>query len=380
MKICAIICEYNPFHNGHLYQLQEAKRLSGADALLCIMSGNFVQRGEAAIMEKRTRAKHAVLAGADVVVELPVHFATSNAELFAKGAIHLLSSIPDVDTLCFGAENTDTETFLKAAKLLNDEPEAVSSTIKELTANGISYAKARAIAYAPYLPDGFLIAPNTILGVEYTRAILSKSAPIRILPIARRGSGYKDAHITAGYASATAIRAAVESGSPYAHALPDFVSKDMPDALSNGLERLEKLALLQRSPAEIATVCDCTEGLENAFKKAAELPASLTETLTSPRYTSARIRRIALQNLLCITEAQTRSYLTSSLYLRVLAVKKARKDVLSALGVANFPALLRGRDGEQLSAEARQCYERDLFAEKIYRLIYPVSEGKDIFW
>ena len=107
MKICAIICEYNPFHNGHLYQLREAKRLSEADVVLCIMSGNFVQRGEAAILDKFTRAKHAVWAGADAVIELPSVFATSNAELFAKGAIHILSSIPEVSTLCFGCENAD---------------------------------------------------------------------------------------------------------------------------------------------------------------------------------------------------------------------------------------------------------------------------------
>ena len=116
MKFCGIICEYNPFHNGHLYQLQEAKKRSGADALLCIMSGNFVQRGEAAVLDKFTRAKHAVKAGADIVIELPALFATSNAELFAKGAISLLSAIPSVSTLCFGAENADKTAFLLAAR------------------------------------------------------------------------------------------------------------------------------------------------------------------------------------------------------------------------------------------------------------------------
>ena len=119
MKFCSIICEYNPFHNGHLYQLQEAKRRSGADALLCMMSGNFVQRGEAAVLNKFTRAKHAVQAGADIVVELPTVFATSNAELFAKGAISILSAIPCVSSLCFGAENADGNSFLRAADLLN---------------------------------------------------------------------------------------------------------------------------------------------------------------------------------------------------------------------------------------------------------------------
>ena len=124
MKIYAIICEYNPFHNGHLYQLQKAREL-GADAILCIMSGNFVQRGEASVMDKYTRAKHAVMAGADIVIELPTVFATSNAELFAKGAVKLLSSIPNVSNLCFGAENADKNAFLSTAQLLQNEPEEI---------------------------------------------------------------------------------------------------------------------------------------------------------------------------------------------------------------------------------------------------------------
>ena len=123
MKICAIICEYNPFHNGHLYQLNLARELSGADAVLCIMSGNFVQRGENAILDKYTRAKHALKAGADIVIELPTVFATSPAELFATGAIHILSSIPAVKTLCFGAENADNrrKNFLKRRGQVCDE-------------------------------------------------------------------------------------------------------------------------------------------------------------------------------------------------------------------------------------------------------------------
>ena len=160
MKICAIICEYNPFHNGHLYQLMEAKRQSGADAILCIMSGNFVQRGEAATMDKFTRAKHAVLAGADAVIELPTVFACSNAELFAKGALSILSSIPAVSTLCFGAETADKAAFLLAARYLNNEPKEVSEKIKELISTGVSYAKARANAWAGFLPLDWFIANN----------------------------------------------------------------------------------------------------------------------------------------------------------------------------------------------------------------------------
>ena len=118
MKICAIICEYNPLHNGHLWQIREAKEHSNADAVLCIMSGDFVQRGETALLDKFTRAKHAVLAGADAVIQLPTVFATANAELFARGAIRILSSIPAVKTLSFGAENPDKTAFKLAARYL----------------------------------------------------------------------------------------------------------------------------------------------------------------------------------------------------------------------------------------------------------------------
>ncbi len=379
MKICAIICEYNPFHNGHLYQLREAKRLSGADFLLCIMSGNFVQRGENAVLEKHVRAKHAVLAGADVVVELPTPFATSNAELFAKGAISILRTIPAVNLLCFGAENANKPDFFSCANALNDEPIEVSKKIKALTADGYGYARARAEAWTGILTDGMLSSPNNILGIEYARAILSQNANIDILPIIRLGNDYNDDRLTGVLSSATAIRTAIEQGSSYQNALPDFVEKDLSQSLPNGLDLLEKYALLSTPTEEIARVCDCVEGLENAFKKAALLPAHLEETLTSPRYTSARIRRIALQNLLKIDEILIRKCLNAPLYLRILAIKKQNKELLSLLSESPLPLLIRGRDGARLEGIAKECYEKDLFAEKVYSLLSNATIPKDIF-
>ncbi len=379
MKICAIICEYNPFHNGHLYQLQAAKRLSGADALLCVMSGNFVQRGEAAIIEKFTRAKHAVLAGADAVVELPTVYATSNAELFARGAIHLLAAIPEVTTLCFGAENADKRSFLTSAKLLNDEPAEISEKIKGATAAGLSYAKARAEAWSNILPEGLLTAPNAILGVEYTRAILKENVGIDILPIRRIGNGYKDNVLNGEYASATAIRSAICAQTDLRDKLPEFVKKDLPKALENRLDGLEKLAILQNSPQKLAAVCDCTEGLENAFKKATENSATLVDTLTSTRYTSSRIRRIALQNLLNIKETLIRENLRNQPYLRVLAAKKERKELMTALSKANAKIIVNARDGELLGGIQKDAFNIDLYAEKVYGLLYPTSKNKEIF-
>ena len=379
MKICAIICEYNPFHNGHLYQLQEAKRRSGADALLCIMSGNFVQRGEAAIMDKYTRAKHAVLAGADAVVELPTVFATSNAELFAKGGIKLLSSIPAVTTLCFGAEKENKNAFLQAATLLNNEPKEVSDAIKALVKTGVSYAKARAIAYQDLLDNELINSPNNILGIEYTRALLAMQSGVEILPIQRVGGGYKENELQQEFSSATAIRSAIENGTPIDKQLPAFVEKDLPKRLCERLETLEKYALLSKNRADIAKTCDCTEGLENALQKTAESGEPLVETLTSARYTASRIRRIALQNLLNIEENLIRDCLQSPLYLRVLAVKKERSDVLSALGESDYPIIARAHDENCLLGAAKRSFERDTFAEKTYSLLYPQKTNKNIF-
>ena len=379
MKICAIICEYNPFHNGHLHQLREAKRLSGADRVLCIMSGNFVQRGEAAIMDKFTRAKHAVLAGADAVIELPTVFATSNAELFAKGAIKLLSSIPAVTTLCFGAENADKSALLNAAMLLNDEPQEISAKIKELTAMGMSYAKARAMAWEGVLPEALLASPNNILGLEYTRAILSFNANIDILPIPRIGGSYNDEELRANYSSASAIRLAIAQKENCEGNVPDFVVKDFPIELENSLETLEKYSLLATPTEKIAAVCDCSEGLENALKKAAENSTSLVKSLTSARYTSSRIRRIALQNLLNISESLIRNGLKNPLYLRVLAVKNTEKDILSVLSQSPYPILARPRDASALFGIAEEVFAVDAFAEKVYGLLYKQEKNIDIF-
>ena len=379
MKICAIICEYNPFHNGHLHQLREAKRLSGADAVLCIMSGNFVQRGEAAIMSKFARAKHAVLAGADAVIELPTIFATSNAELFAKGAIKILSSIPSVTTLCFGAEIADKDAFIHAAKLLNNEPEEISTKIKTLTSTGISYAKARTEAWKDVLSDELLSSPNNILGIEYTRAILSFNSQIDILPIPRIGSGYNEENLHENYSSASAIRLAIFEKKDIEGNLPDFVQKDLPNTVENNLETLKKYALLSNSTEKIASICDCSEGLENALKKAAESSASLTESLTSARYTSSRIRRIALQNLLNIDEKLIRNGLSNPLYLRILAVKNPAKDLLSSLSESPYPIIARPRDTNVLSGCAKEVFTIDEFAEKVYGLLYKQEKNIDIF-
>ena len=371
MKICAIICEYNPFHNGHLHHIRQAKTLSNADALVCIMSGNFVQRGESAIMEKRHRAKHAVLAGADAVVELPVIFATSNAELFAKGAVKILSAIPSLTHLCFGAENANADVFLRSAKILNDEPMEISAKIKDLTAQGYSYAKAKTEAFKDLIPAEFLENPNNLLGLEYTRAILSYHSKIQILPIQRLGCGYADTHAQENFSSATAIRKAIQAKDfPILKTnLPSFVYDDLTEISITSLQPLLKYAILQKNSKEIAKVCDCTEGLENAFKRVAEENVEQIESaLTSARYTTSRIRRIALQNLLNIQKQDILSALENPLYLRLLAIKKENVALLSELGKSAYPLLVKNSDEQKLDGVALEIYQKEKFADRVYSI------------
>ena len=380
MKICAIICEYNPFHNGHRYLLQKAKELSAADAILCLMSGNFVQRGEAAVLEKHQRAKHALLCGADMVLELPTIFATSNAEIFAKGAISLLSKIPDVTHLAFGAELADKNAFLASAKALLTEPDCVSKTVKELTASGVGYAKAISQARASVATKELFESPNNILGIEYTKAILEQHSTIEILPIQRLGSGYSDTQLSNQFASATAIRTAVFENpqNDLSMYLPDCVMYDLKDFKKVNLDLYEKLSILQKSPQQIAETLDCTEGLENAFLKAATERDTLEAQLCSPRYTSARIRRIALQNLLGIKETLIRQALSSPLYLTPLAYKK-NTELLSALSKSDIPFLSSGKAKGTLSSVALECYQLDELASKIFAALNNTKAENPIF-
>ncbi len=371
MKICAIICEYNPFHNGHEYLLKQAKELSGADAILCIMSGNFVQRGEGAILEKHERAALAVEHGADMVIELPTVFATSNAEIFARGAVSILSKIPQVTHLCFGVEYGTKEDFLKAAKLLANEPPEVSEAVKALTAKGMSYAAALTQARQELLQENLLSSPNNILGLEYTKAIIASQANIEILPVTRVGGKYHDKELHERFPSATAIRKAYaeENRECLKAILPDTLYAALENANVIDLSTAEKLAILNVDAATFATTLDCNEGLENAFKKAALLPDDLETTLTSARYTASRIRRIALQNLLGIRKDLIFKYLSSALYIRPLAYKAEQKELLSILSQSQLPFLACGKDKENLDGVAAECFAKDLLAENVYTIL-----------
>lgn len=208
MKAVGLITEYNPFHNGHLYHLNKAMELTGADISVAVMSGDFVQRGELAVLDKYTRASMALNSGVNLVVELPVNYAVSSAESFAAGALKVLDYIK-ADSIAFGSESGNIERLSKLAHILCDNEDTLYKEISKYTANGISYAAARQ-KVVEKLTDkdtaAMLTSSNNILAVEYLKAIIKNNYAIKPYTIKRQGDSYNDTDIRSEYASATALR------------------------------------------------------------------------------------------------------------------------------------------------------------------------------
>lgn len=208
MKAVGLVTEYNPFHNGHLYHLNKAMDLTGADISVAVMSGDFVQRGEPAVLDKYTRASMALNSGVNLVVELPVNYAVSSAESFAAGALKVLDYIK-ADSIAFGSESGNIERLSKLAHILCDNEDTLYKEISKYTANGISYAAARQKTVEKLTDKdtaAMLTSSNNILAVEYLKAIIKNNYAIKPYTIKRQGDDYNDTDIRSDYASATALR------------------------------------------------------------------------------------------------------------------------------------------------------------------------------
>lgn len=214
MKAVGLVTEYNPFHNGHLYHLNKAMELTGADISVAVMSGDFVQRGEPAVLDKYTRASMALNSGVNLVVELPVNYAVSSAESFAAGALKVLDYIK-ADSIAFGSESGDVERLSKLAHILCDNEDALYKEISKYTANGISYAAARQKTVEKLTDKdtgAMLTSSNNILAVEYLKAIIKNNYAIKPYTVQRQGDSYNDTDIRSEYASATALRENLKNG------------------------------------------------------------------------------------------------------------------------------------------------------------------------
>lgn len=373
MKVLGIVAEYNPFHNGHLYHLEQSKAACGADCAVCVMSGNFIQRGEPALAEKRARAEMALRAGIDLVLELPVVYAMSSAEYFAHASVKILDSLGAVDFLSFGSEAGSLDALDAIAEVLVREPPEFTEPLKKSLSEGLSYPSAREAALracfqalkAPAVKaEDIMKNSNNILGIEYLKALKRIRSGITPFTVKRSGNSYNTGLLTGSISSATAIRRHIAQNPG------DSCLKGLDNALPpSSLEILEREFRLGKGPVfpgsfspillsclrrmtvdEIRDLPYVSEGLENRIKEAAENTLSLeglTDAIGTRRYTDTRIRRVLFSLLTGMKgwEFDRFNEAGGPQYIRILGFsEKGRKLLSAARKKALLPIITKAAD------------------------------------
>ena len=399
-KVLGIVGEYNPFHNGHLYHLEESKKMTSSNYTVAVISGNFTQRGSTAIIDKWSRAEMAIKNGVDLVIELPVLYTTSSAENFADGAIKILDSLKVVDYISFGAETSDIDILNNFADILYKEPLKYRSFLTHELKKGISFPKARENALLMYLNGNrkfinVLSSPNNILGIEYIKALKKHKSNIKPISIARFETGYNDVTYSGNIASATAIRNIVKNGGFEAlrKLLPNSSYSVLIDNIKQGhivpdLSVFEKQIIYNlRSmyPEEISELAEVSEGLEHSLKNAADSCNTLEELLgkiKSKRYTSTRLQRILLYSLLNITKKDIELSKRTMPYIRVLGLNKRGKFLISEIAKAN-PKLeivtsVKKFVDKTTNKNMKSMIEKDIWATDVYTLGYQFDSSSNL--
>lgn len=383
MKIYATVAEYNPLHLGHLKHIEYMKNFLHADKIIVLMSGNFTQRGEPAVLNKYKRAKQAVIAGADLVIELPTVFATANAETFACGAINVLHGLGVADGLCFGVESGEKQDYISLAYAMNNESKEFKKALKERLNLGEGFAKARFEAVKSLggeYDESLISSPNNILGLEYTKALLKKDTLIDIFPMKREGD-HNDVTLKKGVTSATSIRNVIKTArlKKLKKCLPPYVYQDL-TPYPFAFDKMIMTKLITEPTENIKEISDCTEGLENRIKalsKDNRTVDQLVARASTKRYTAARIRRILVSNLLGITDDLVQDCLNSNLYAKVLAVSKDDKDLIAEISKkGTIPLITRKSDADSLKKTAAACFEKDVLANELYNLAADEKENE----
>ena len=327
MKIVSIICEYNPLHLGHKKQIDTIRSFCDDAAVVCLMSGNFVQRGAPAIIDKSVRAKAAILAGADLVLELPTEYALSSAEGFAAGGVSILGGFSDY--LCFGAENADPEALMTTARLLRSDE--FQPRLRAALESGRSFPAARQQALEEMGLEGSLLtSPNNILAVEYCKAILAQKCRMQPMPI-HRGGSYHDERPDDENPSATALRRLMLSGQDWDRWVPETARTQLAAAPLHTLEAGERTILGKlrtMSDEEFEALPYGSEGLWRKFMHACRSQATVEEIIAatkSKRYTRTRLDRMVMCAFLGLTAEDLR---TPAPYTRVLAFNDRGRAVL----------------------------------------------------
>ena len=352
-NVLAVIAEYNPFHNGHLYQFQKAKKDTDSKYSIAILGGNFTQRGSTSVIDKWSKAQMALDNGFDLVVELPLLYSISSAENFAEGAIKLLDSMKVVDFLSFGTETDDLQILDKIATILYEEPKAFKSLLSIELKKGISFPKARSNALMMYLKDiqkytNILSSPNNILAIEYLKALKKYKSIIKPYSIQRFEADYNSNEVTGNIASSTAIRNIIKDDNIplLKKLLPESSFSILFENIKNGhivsdLSIFEKeiiYNLRKMDINEIKDLPDVSEGLEHLIKKAADSCNTLNDLLnmiSTKRYTKTRLQRILLYSLIGISKNDMDMSKKVYPYMRVLAFNDKGKFLVSEIAKAN---------------------------------------------
>ncbi|MCI9485732.1 MAG: nucleotidyltransferase [Lachnospiraceae bacterium] len=405
MKVVGLIAEYNPFHNGHSYHIRKARELTGADYCVVVMSGHYVQRGEPACMDKYLRADSALRSGADLVLELPVPFATGSAEYFATGAVSILDKLGVVDFLCFGSESGNLSHLSTIAAVLSDEPEPFSLLVKRLMAEGFSYPAARGQALTAYLAEqaptdippekiqALISSPNNILGIEYVKALSRRHSGIRPLTISR-DSDFLSNTLSAPFCSSSAIRHVFQSTSPDSQttaqalkAVRSCVPEEAYQVMSeNYSARLPIFAddfssmllykLLSARNSDLTDYLDVSPDLENRIKgqlTGASTFSGFIDAVKCRQYTRTRISRALLHILLDIRVEDFVRYKENGFvpYARALGFRKSASPLLKGIKQNSaIPLITKMADaGRKLTPMGADMLGQETFAAGLYQSV-----------
>ncbi len=398
MRVNGIIAEYNPFHNGHEYHLEESLRRTGADFTIVVMSGNFVQRGAPALLDKHIRAEMALRCGADLVLELPVLYASSSAEYFAAGAAALLDKLGVVTHLCFGSESGDALLLLKIAALLLDESGAYRSALRNFLRCGYSYPNARAEALMQCYPfleahREIFASPNNILGIEYCKALLRRRSAITPETVTRIGSGYHDSRTSSRFCSALAIRQALYAGNALEQLGPHIPAQILPllssslsgrpplrpDVFSHILYYKLFIEKEQGYEKYLDVSADLSNRIRNLLGKYTGFEA-FCDLLKTKDMTYTRISRCLLHILLDIwnSHMEQGQEMDYAPYARALGFRKSAAPLLRAIKKhASIPLITKLADAENsLSDEALRLLKQDIRCSELYRGAAAIPSGK----
>ena len=399
MKTAGIIAEYNPFHTGHEYQIQYVREKFGADYVIVAMSGDFVQRGTPALFSKYTRAKMALLGGADLVLELPVSVSTASAELFARGGVQLLDGLGVVDILCFGSECGETPVLMELAQVLCEEPVAFKEALRFHLKEGHSFPKARSLALSSFLPDftdiaGILDSPNNILGIEYCKSVIKEKSTITPVAIKRQGNAYHQTVLSENsFPSASAIRKAASeacdsSSDIFENTIQKFIPLSCQDVFrqaflqkeslaENDLDLLYRYRLLMENEESLCSYLDLSQSLTRrilACRDQYTTFSQFTALLKTREVTLTRIQRALLHMLL-----QIRQVPDHIPYARILGFRKDSVPLLAQIKKeGTIPLLTKLSDAPSVLGQNSQALGLLLettFASNLYQNILAQKKG-----